>query len=158
MAIFKQKYTAAIEKVHKVQGQVRLLEEELQFSQQQVRGIDTLRPIKNHRWSSTTKILLLVCSLWQLRQSQLASRSNREELAELERRYQEKVNQWESSQEALEQLTDELQAGQNLLREGEQKVHHFKHLAESLQEQVDSLNRQVTMRSYRTWSSWEIQS
>ena len=35
-AIFKQKYTAAIEKVHRVQGQVELLEEELQYSQQQV--------------------------------------------------------------------------------------------------------------------------
>lgn len=36
VAIFKQKYTAAIEKVHRVQGQVGLLEEELQYSQQQV--------------------------------------------------------------------------------------------------------------------------
>lgn len=35
-AIFKQKYTAAIEKVHRMQGQVGLLEEELQYSQQQV--------------------------------------------------------------------------------------------------------------------------
>lgn len=34
--IFKQKYTAAIEKVHRVQGQVEHLQEELQFSQQQV--------------------------------------------------------------------------------------------------------------------------
>lgn len=33
---FKQKYTAAIEKVHRVQGQVEHLQEELQFSQQQV--------------------------------------------------------------------------------------------------------------------------
>lgn len=36
VAIFRQKYTAAIEKVHRVQGQVELLEEELQYSQQQV--------------------------------------------------------------------------------------------------------------------------
>lgn len=36
VAIFKQKYTAALEKVHRVQGQVELLEEELQYSQQQV--------------------------------------------------------------------------------------------------------------------------
>lgn len=36
VAIFKQKYTAAIEKVHRVQGQVELLEEELQYSRQQV--------------------------------------------------------------------------------------------------------------------------
>lgn len=36
VAIFKQKYTAAIEKVQRVQGQVELLEEELQYSQQQV--------------------------------------------------------------------------------------------------------------------------
>lgn len=33
---FKQKYTAAIENVHRVQGQVEHLQEELQFSQQQV--------------------------------------------------------------------------------------------------------------------------
>ena len=36
IAIFKQKYTAAIEKVHKVQGQVELLEEELRYSQKKV--------------------------------------------------------------------------------------------------------------------------
>lgn len=35
-AIFKQKYTAAMEKVHMVQGQVELLQEELLYSQQQV--------------------------------------------------------------------------------------------------------------------------
>jgi len=36
VAIFRQKYAAAIEKVHGVQGRVELLEEELQYSQQQV--------------------------------------------------------------------------------------------------------------------------
>lgn len=36
VAIFKQKYTAAIEKVNRLQRQVELLEEELQYSQQQV--------------------------------------------------------------------------------------------------------------------------
>lgn len=36
VAIFRQKYTAAIEKVHRVQGQVELMEEELKYSQQQV--------------------------------------------------------------------------------------------------------------------------
>lgn len=35
-AIFKQKYTAAIEKVHRVQGQVEVVEEELRYSRQQV--------------------------------------------------------------------------------------------------------------------------
>lgn len=35
-AIFKQKYTAAIEKVHRVQGQVEAVEEELRYSQLQV--------------------------------------------------------------------------------------------------------------------------
>ena len=35
-AIFRQKYTTAIEKVHRVQGQVELLEEELRYSQQKV--------------------------------------------------------------------------------------------------------------------------
>lgn len=35
-AIFKQKYSTAIEKIHKIQGQVELLEEDLRYSQQQV--------------------------------------------------------------------------------------------------------------------------
>lgn len=37
--IFKQKYVAAIEKVRKMQGQVEHLQEELQYSQQQVEFI-----------------------------------------------------------------------------------------------------------------------
>lgn len=36
VATFKQKYTAAIEKVLRVHGQMEHLQEELQFSQQQV--------------------------------------------------------------------------------------------------------------------------
>lgn len=67
----------------------------------------------------------------------------KEELAELERRYQEKVGQWESSQEALDQLTNELQASRSLLRESEQEVGHFKSLMRSLQEQMDALSQQV---------------
>ncbi|XP_044032799.1 golgin subfamily A member 6-like protein 22 isoform X3 [Siniperca chuatsi] len=115
VAIFKQKYTAALEKVHRVQGQVELLEEELQYSQQ------------------------------QLRESQLATHSVKEELAEMVQRYREKVGQWESSLEALDQLTDELQANQNLLRESQQKVDHLKCLIGSLQEQVDTLKQQKLM-------------
>ncbi|XP_039900187.1 golgin subfamily A member 6-like protein 6 isoform X3 [Simochromis diagramma] len=111
-AIFKQKYTAAIEKARRVQEHVERLEEELQYSQE------------------------------KLRESQLAASSLKEELAELERRYQEKVGQWENSQEALDQLTDELQASHNLLRESEQKLEHFKNLMRSLQEQMDTLNQQ----------------
>ncbi|XP_028289332.1 golgin subfamily A member 6-like protein 22 [Parambassis ranga] len=111
-AIFKQKYTAAIEKVHRVQGQVELLEEELRYSQQ------------------------------QLKESQSTTHMVKEELAELERRYQEKVGHWENTQEALDQLTDELQAKENLLRESEQKVDHFKSLIGSLQDQKDKLQQQ----------------
>lgn len=58
-------------------------------------------------------------------------------------RYQEKVSQWENSQEALDQLTDELQANQNLLRESQQKVDQLKGLMGSLQEQVGTLKHQV---------------
>ncbi|KAK5898379.1 hypothetical protein CgunFtcFv8_015800 [Champsocephalus gunnari] len=108
-AIFRQKYTAAMEKVHRVQGQVEHLEEELQYSQH------------------------------QLRDSKLATDSVREELAQMEQRYQEKVNQWENSQEALDQLTDELQANQHLLRECQQKEEHLKGLIGSMQEQKDAL-------------------
>ena len=39
VAIFKQKYAAAMEKVHKVQGQADGLEEELKYSQQQVNTV-----------------------------------------------------------------------------------------------------------------------
>ncbi|KAI4806841.1 hypothetical protein KUCAC02_017637, partial [Chaenocephalus aceratus] len=114
-AIFRQKYTAAMEKVHRVQGRVEHLEEELQYSQQ------------------------------QLRDSKLATDSVREELAEMEQRYQEKVNQWENSQEALDQLTDELQANQHLLRECQQKEDHLKGLIGSMQEQKDTLKQQKLM-------------
>ncbi|XP_042366821.1 myosin-9-like [Plectropomus leopardus] len=112
VAIFRQKYTAAMEKVHRVQGQVELLEEELQYSQQ------------------------------QLRKSLLATHSVKKELAEMEQRYQEKVGQWENSQEALDQLADELQTNQNLLRESQQRTEHLKGLMGSLQEQVDTLKQQ----------------
>ncbi|XP_051266126.1 trichohyalin-like isoform X2 [Dicentrarchus labrax] len=114
-AIFKQKYTAAIEKVHRVQEHVELLDEELQYSQQ------------------------------QLRESQSATQSVKEELAEMVKRYQEKVGQWENAQEALDQLTDELQANQNLLKESQQKVDLLKGLIGSLQEQVDTLKQQKLM-------------
>ncbi|XP_075936871.1 uncharacterized protein LOC142937701 [Anarhichas minor] len=96
VAIFRQKYTAAMEKVHRVQGQVELLEEELQYSQQ------------------------------QLRDSKLATHSVKEELAEMEQRWLEKVGQWENAQEAFDQLTDELQTNQNLLRESQQTADHLK--------------------------------
>ncbi|XP_010770760.1 trichohyalin-like [Notothenia coriiceps] len=114
-AIFRQKYTAAMEKVHRVQGQVEPLEEELQYSQH------------------------------QLRDSKLATDSVREELAEMAQRYQEKVNQWENSLEALDQLTDELQANQHLLRESQQKEDHLKGLIGSLQEQTEALKQQKLM-------------
>ncbi|XP_038582075.1 trichohyalin-like isoform X2 [Micropterus salmoides] len=105
VAIFKLKYTAALEKVHRVQGQVELLEEELQYSQQ------------------------------QLRESQLSTHLVKEELAEMVQRYREKVGQWENSQEALDQLTDELQANQNLLRESQQKVDYLQEQVDTLTKQ-----------------------
>lgn len=67
----------------------------------------------------------------------------RAELAELEGQYQQKVGQWESSQEALDQLTDELQANQNLLQESRRKVGQCEGLVATLQEQVDALIQQV---------------
>lgn len=73
----------------------------------------------------------------------MATHSIKEELAEMVQRHQEKVSQWENSQEALDQLTDELQANQNLLRESQQEVDHLKGLIGSLQEQVDTLKQQV---------------
>lgn len=58
-------------------------------------------------------------------------------------RYQEKVGQWENSQEALDQLTDELQANQNLLGESQQKEDRLKGQIGSLQEQADTFKQQV---------------
>ncbi|XP_041824608.1 median body protein-like isoform X2 [Melanotaenia boesemani] len=115
IAIFKQKYTTAIDKLHKVQRQVELLEEELRYSQE------------------------------KLKESQLATQLVKEDLAELEPQYQFKVSQWESSQEVLDQLMDDLQANQNELRESQQKVDLFKSLAGSLQEQIDKLKQQKLM-------------
>ncbi|XP_065805163.1 trichohyalin-like [Labrus bergylta] len=112
VSVFKQKYTAAIEKVHRVQGRVELLEEELRYSQQ------------------------------QLTDSRSATHSVKQELAEMMQRHQEKVGQWEYSQEALDQLTDELQVNQNLLRESRQEVDHLRGLIGSVQEQVDTLKQQ----------------
>lgn len=67
----------------------------------------------------------------------------REELAETAQWYRDKVTQWENSQEALDQLTDELEASQNLLMESQQKVNYLKGETETLQEQVDRLKQQV---------------
>lgn len=95
-------------------------------------------------------IALFTMFNWQLRESQLATHSVKEAQAELQRRYHEKVGQWESSQEALDQLTDELQANQNRMKDSQQKVNHFKSLMVTLQEQVDTLKQQVRPHMY-TW-------
>lgn len=78
----------------------------------------------------------------------MATHSVKEELAEMEQRYKEKVGQWENSQEALDQLADELQANQNLLRESQQKADHLQCLLGSLQEQADTLKQQVRMHTF----------
>lgn len=85
------------------------------------------------------------CCLCQLREAHLATRSTRDELAEMMRRYQEKVGQWENSQDALDQLTDELQANQNLLQESRQRADHLKGQLGTLREQVDTLKQQVSI-------------
>ena len=59
------------------------------------------------------------------------------------RRYQDKVSQWEKSQEALDQLADWLEASQNRLGESRQKADHLKVQMEILQDQVDTLKQQV---------------
>lgn len=136
--IFKQKYMAAIEKVRKMQGQVEHLQEELQYSQQQVEFI-CMRLL---RLSIQHLQTVYLCPI-QLKESQSATRSVWEELAETAQWYRDKVTQWENSQEALDQLTDELEASQNLLMESQQKVNHLKGETETLQEQVDTLKQQV---------------
>lgn len=130
---------AAIEKVRKVQGRVEHLQEELQYSQQQVEFICMWLFISICVQHLQTVYL---CPI-QLKESQSATRSVREELAETAQWYRDKVTQWENSQEALDQLTDELEASQNLLMESQQKVNHLKGETETLQEQVDKLKQQV---------------
>ncbi|XP_051910865.1 plectin-like [Hippocampus zosterae] len=114
-AIFKHKYAAAMEKVRRVQGQVKHLAEELQYSQR------------------------------QLSESQQATRVVAGELSELKRRHRDKVGQWESSQEALRQLTDELQMAENRLAASQRTAAHLRRLVRSLQGQVNALERQRGM-------------
>ncbi|CAL8292985.1 unnamed protein product [Lota lota] len=115
LAIFKQKYAVAIEKVQQVQGQVDCMVEELCYSQQ------------------------------QLRDSHLATSAVKAQLAEMEGRYREMFSQWESSQKALDQLTDELQANQSQLKESQAKVGLCEGLVAALNEQVDDLKQQTSM-------------
>ncbi|KAK7881313.1 hypothetical protein WMY93_029722 [Mugilogobius chulae] len=87
IGIFKQKYTAAIDKVHRVQGQVGVLDEELHYSKQ------------------------------QLKDSQIVNQAREDELLEMERHYQEKLGQRKNAPEALDQSTDELQSCHSLTQE-----------------------------------------
>ncbi|XP_077364733.1 uncharacterized protein LOC144009098 isoform X2 [Festucalex cinctus] len=114
-AIFKHKYAAAVEKVHEVQGPVKRLAEELRYSRQ------------------------------QLRESQQARHLVRQELSELKRRHDDKVGQWERSQEALRRLTDELHVGQNALTESQQTAEQLRSLAHGLRGQADALEQQKVM-------------
>lgn len=66
-----------------------------------------------------------------------------DELAEMAQRYREKVDHWESAQEALDQLTDELQVSQDLLQESQQGADHLRGQLGTLQEQVEALEQQV---------------
>lgn len=71
-------------------------------------------------------------------------------------RYRDKVSQWENSQEALDQLTDELQANLNLLEGSQQNVDRLKDQIGTLQEQVDTLQQQVnTAQTYCTHNTEE---
>lgn len=109
-----------------------------------------LQSLQFHEFNHKLKFCL--CPI-QLRESQAATHSVKEELAQMVKRYHEKVSQWENSQEALDQLTDELQANQNALRENQQKVDDLKGLIDSLQEQVDTLKQQVRTNIHNNYSN-----
>lgn len=66
----------------------------------------------------------------------------------MQQRYEEKVNHWESTSEALDQLTDELQANQSLLRESQQEVERLRSHVGALHNQMDSLKQQVGARMF----------
>lgn len=94
-------------------------------------------------WVLLVRLPFLFFYFFKLKESQVAKQSVKTELVEMEQRYLEKVGQWENSQEAFDQLTDELQSFQNLLRESQQKMEEQKRLIGSLQDQVDILKQQV---------------
>ncbi|XP_062336358.1 myosin-9-like [Osmerus eperlanus] len=128
-AIFRQKYSAAMEKAQRRQGQRDGLEEELRSCQQ------------------------------QLGEAKREVGGIKAELAEMKGRYQEKLGQWESSEEALEQLTDELQSNQSALRESQERVGQCEGLIAALQQQLDSVTQQVgqcegSLRSYQSKHSY----
>lgn len=79
----------------------------------------------------------------QLQEAQQATRLAEDELAEMTRRHREKVGHWESAQEALDQLTDELQASQDLVQESRHGADHLRGQLGTLQEQVEALEQQV---------------
>lgn len=139
-AIFQIKYTAAIEKARRTHGQLEQLQEELQYSQQQV---------TQHFISISLKHITFDCVLCpvQLGESQAATRSAQEELAEMRQRYQEKVSQWESAQEALDQLADELEANRNLLMGSQQKADRLQVQTGTLRQQVGALKQQGGAKS-----------
>nr|XP_029481731.1 golgin subfamily A member 6-like protein 22 [Oncorhynchus nerka] len=111
-AIFKQKYCVAMEKVQQLQGHIECVEEELRYTQQ------------------------------QLTESKAVVDRVKAELTELEGRYEEKLGQWERSEEALDQLTDELQANQMALREGRERVEQCEGTIQHLQQEVDTQKTQ----------------
>ncbi|XP_055737563.1 polyamine-modulated factor 1-binding protein 1-like isoform X4 [Salvelinus fontinalis] len=123
-AIFKQKYCVAMEKVQQLQGHIECVEEELRYTQQ------------------------------QLTESKAAVDRVKAELTELEGRYEEKLGQWERSEEALDQLTNELQANQMALREGRERVEQCEGTIQHLQQEVDTQNTQIikyesSLKSYQ---------
>ena len=80
---------------------------------------------------------------FQHRDSLLATSAAKTQLAELEGRYRELFGQWERSQEAQDQLTNELQANQRQLSESQAKVGLCEGLVVALNAQVDDLKQQV---------------
>lgn len=64
-------------------------------------------------------------------------------------RHREKVDHWESTQEALDQLTDELQASQDRARESRREADHLRGQLGTLQEQVEALEQQVSSKGHQ---------
>ncbi|XP_078795090.1 uncharacterized protein LOC105356674 isoform X2 [Oryzias latipes] len=81
----------------------------------------------------------------KIKENELQHLRQKEELTEMQQRYEEKVNHWESTSEALDQLTDELQANQSLLRESQQEVERLRSHVGALHNQMDSLKQQKVM-------------
>ncbi|KAK3541578.1 hypothetical protein QTP86_032710, partial [Hemibagrus guttatus] len=115
LEIFKQKYTAAMEKVQQLQVQVQRAEEEAELSHKQM-----------------LEARDEVCSL-------------KAEMSSLESRYEHKAKQAALTEEVMELLTDELQEALDGLKSHEERKLHREEEMEELKHQQKQVEKEVAL-------------